>query len=71
LQASELDSWQEYTLLKLNSNVDIEPVYLLKMICPSTGFIHAIRVPPDMKSAREAISWVNLGIDPREFVQQT
>ncbi|GET41997.1 hypothetical protein MiSe_68110 [Microseira wollei NIES-4236] len=70
LEAIELDTWQEYTLLKID-NADIEPIYLLKMICPSTGRIHAWRVPPDMQSAREAITWVNWGIDPDEFSVQT
>jgi len=41
------------------------------MICPSTGFIHALRVPPNMNSVREGIRWVNWGIDPEEFVVQT
>ncbi len=71
LQAIELDNWQEYTLLKINADVDEEPMYLLKMTCPSTGHIHALRVPPDMTSAREAIRWVNWGIDPEEFSVQT
>lgn len=70
LQAKTLDSWQEYTLLKIE-NTDVEPIVLLKMTCPSTGFIHALRVPPDVKSAREAISWVNWGVDPAEFSVQT
>jgi hypothetical protein len=70
LQATELDSWQEYTLLIIEY-VDIEPIYLLKMTCPSTGFIHALRVPPDIQSAREAIRWVNWGINPEEFAVQT
>ncbi|MDZ7965069.1 MAG: hypothetical protein RM368_08845 [Nostoc sp. DedSLP03] len=71
LQAIELDNWQEYTLLGIDNNVDIEPIYLLKMACPSTGFIHALRVPPNINSAREAISWVNWGVDPEEFGVQT
>ncbi|MEH1893238.1 MAG: DUF6745 domain-containing protein [Nostoc sp.] len=71
LQAIELDNWQEYTLLKIDNNVDIEPIYLLKMTCPSTSFIHALRVPPNMNSAREAICWVNWGIEPEEFAIQT
>lgn len=71
LQAIELDSWQEYTLLKIDSDVDDEPIYLLKMTCPSTGYIHAMRVPPDIQSAREAITWVNWGIAPEEFSVQT
>lgn len=71
LQAIELDSWQEYTLLRIDSNIDIEPIYLLKMTCPSTGHIHALRVPPDMATARDAITWVNWGIAPEEFAVQT
>lgn len=71
LEAEELDTWQEYILLKIDNDVDIEQIYLLKMTCPSTGFIHALRVPPDVKSAREAIRWVNWGIDPEEFSVQT
>lgn len=70
LQATELDSWQEYTLLKIDIDF-VEPIYLLKMSCPSTGFIHALKVPPDMKSACEAIRWVNWGINPEEFSVQT
>ncbi|MEG3840923.1 DUF6745 domain-containing protein [Microcoleus sp. herbarium14] len=71
LAAVELDTWQEYTLLKIDTKVDVEPIYLLKMTCPSTGFIHALRVPPDINSAREAIKWVNWGVDPEEFSVQT
>ncbi len=70
LQAQQLDTWAEYTLLKING-ADIEPMYLLKMTCPSTGFIHVLRVPPNMKSAREAIRWVNWGTAPEEFLVQT
>ena len=71
LQATELDNWQEYTLLKINNDVDVEPICLLKMTCPSTEHIHALRVPPDLKLAREAICWVNWGVDPEEFSVQT
>ncbi|AFZ19495.1 DUF6745 domain-containing protein [Allocoleopsis franciscana] len=71
LQALELDSWQEYTLLKIDSDVDVEPIHLLKMTCPSTGYIHALRVPPDVQSVREAIAWVNWGINSEEFSVQT
>jgi len=41
------------------------------MTCPSTGFIHALRVPPNLTSAREAIGWANWDIDPEEFSVQT
>jgi uncharacterized protein YjbI with pentapeptide repeats len=71
LQAIELDSWQEYTLIKIDAKADVEPIYLLKMICPSTRNIHVLRVPPDMQTAREAIKWINWGIDADEFSVQT
>jgi len=86
LEARELDCWQEYTLLRINADIDgfdsddfegdrdapkKEDIYLLKMTCPSTGFIHALRVPPDVRSAQEAIRWVNWDIDPEEFSVQT
>jgi hypothetical protein len=48
-----------------------KPVYLLKMTCPSTGLIHALRVPPNVRSAKEAIRWVNWGTDTSEFSVQT
>ncbi|MEG4912064.1 leucine-rich repeat domain-containing protein [Microcoleus sp. B13-B6] len=70
LQAKQIDSWQEYALLQID-NADVEPICLLKMTCPSTGFIHALRVPPNLTSAREAIRWANWDIDPEEFSVQT
>ena len=78
LQGIELDKWvaaegypyQEYILLKIE-NVDLEPILLLKMTCPSTGHLHALRVPPQVRSALEAISWVNWGIAPGDFAVQT
>lgn len=71
LQARELDSWREYTLLLIEQPVDVEPIFLLKMTCPSTGSIHATRVPPSVETAREAIQWVNWEIDPEEFGIET
>ena len=70
LSAKQIDSWQEYALLQID-NADVEPICLLKMTCPSTGFIHALRVPPYLTSAREAIRWVNWDIDPEEFSVQS
>jgi hypothetical protein len=77
LAVTELDSWQEYTLLSIEFDDDFDwvgnakPVCLLKMTCPSTGHIHALRVPPNVRSAQEAIRWVNWDIDPAEFSVQT
>ena len=66
LEAKKLDSYREYELLKID-NVDVEPIHLLKMICPSTNQIHVGRVPPSCVSAREAATLRNHGIDPESF----
>mgnify|MGYP001794564804 CR=1 FL=1 len=80
LGAIELDSWNEYTLLEIDNYTEMtpehpqnysEPMHLLQMTCPSTGFIHFLRVPPDINSAREAITWINWDIDPEDFDIQT
>ncbi|MBD2203419.1 leucine-rich repeat domain-containing protein [Calothrix sp. FACHB-1219] len=71
LQAQVIDFWQEYTLLRIDADVDVEPIHLLKMTCPSTAKIHTLRVPPLINSARVAIRWVNWDIDPEEFSVQT
>ena len=71
LRATELDSWQDYSLLRVDKTLDREPIHLLKMKCPSTGYIHALRVPPNLESARDAVRWVNWGIDPEAFSVQT
>ncbi len=74
LQAEEIDVWEDYTLLRINhmiDEIDGEPTYLLKMTCPSTAFIHALRVPPSMRSAQAAIVWINWGINPQAFSVQT
>jgi hypothetical protein len=69
-----LDSWQSsqqgvYELVKLEQSIDVEPYVMVKMTCPSTGLLHAHRVPPAMTSAREAISWINNGVDPETFAK--
>ena len=80
LGAFTLDSWREYTLLKIDAVETVydehgwserEPMVLLKMTCPSTQHIHILRVPPETVSAEAAITWVNHGIHPDEFAVQT
>ncbi len=71
LGAVELDTWREYSLLKIQADIDVEPIHLLKMTCPSTNHVHILRVPPDLTSAREAIRWANWEIDPEAFAAET
>jgi leucine-rich repeat protein SHOC2 len=81
LGATPIDTWREYTLLKIDGfdkvydggfdPIDTEPMVLLKMTCPSTAHTHILRVPPEMVGAEAAITWVNHGIHPDRFVIQT
>ena len=82
LNATKIDAWREYVLLKIDDFQPVferithrpigkEPIALLKMTCPSTGHVHMLRVPLDMTSAEDAIIWVNYGIHLDEFTIQT
>jgi hypothetical protein len=37
---------------------DDEPLMLLKVICPSTGHIHVLRVPPYMRTCHQSAAWI-------------
>ena len=37
---------------------DDEPLMVLKVTCPSTGHTHILRVPPYMRSCRQATAWI-------------
>lgn len=67
LKAKSVNVWKEYELLRIE-NVDVDPIMLIKMTCPSTGLLHAHRVPPDITTCREAIKWCNWGVDKEEFI---
>jgi hypothetical protein len=72
LEAEEIDSYRDYRLLELAIEDELdEPIYLLKMICPSTGFIYVVRVPPDIEDARSAVAWINWDVDPETFSIET
>jgi hypothetical protein len=70
LNAVKLDAFLEYELYRIE-NIDVEPIHILKATCPSTGVFYSLRVPPDIFKAKDAISWVNQGIDKDEFIKET
>jgi hypothetical protein len=37
---------------------DDEPLMLLKVICPSTGHLHVLRVPPYMNTCHQSAAWI-------------
>ena len=44
-------------LIRIDWHKREEPIYLVKVKCPSTGAFYALRVPPRMKTIKEAIAW--------------
>jgi hypothetical protein len=44
-----------------------DPVVAVLVKCPSTGRNYVLRVPPTMKSAREAVAWT-FGMKPDEYL---
>ncbi|HDP36498.1 MAG TPA: hypothetical protein ENN27_01310 [Candidatus Atribacteria bacterium] len=70
LQGKLLDTWREYELYRIE-NIDIEPVHVLKMRCPSKGLFYSLRVPPEITKAYEARVWISNGKKPEEFLCET
>ena len=52
-----LDRSGEYELVKIDWHKREEPIYLVKVKCPSTGAFYTLRVPATMKTVKEAIAW--------------
>jgi hypothetical protein len=46
---------------------DDEPLLLLKVTCPSTGHIHVLRVPPHLRTCRQAAAWVAGFDNPNDY----
>lgn len=73
LRGELVDGWNEYELYRIRPKDRLmrEPFLLLKMRCPSSDSDYVLCVPPRMKTAREAIIWVNSDIAPEDFIKQT
>ena len=53
----DTDRGGERQLISVSLEND-EPLMLLKVICPSTGHLHVLRVPPYLRSCHEAAAWI-------------
>ncbi len=47
----------DYELVKISWNKREEPIYLVKVKCHSTGAYYTLRVPPAVRSIKEAVAW--------------
>ena len=71
LDAKLVDSWREYTLYVIDKKVDVEPIHLVKMTCPSTRQIYVTRVSPKATTARLGATEINNGVDPQRFIAES
>jgi hypothetical protein len=46
---------------------DDEPLMVLQVICPSTGHLHLLRVPPHMRTCHQAAAWVAGFSNPEDY----
>ncbi len=46
---------------------DDESLMVLKVICPSTGHIHILRVPPYMRNCHQAAAWIAGFDNPNDY----
>ncbi len=67
LATIELDSYQGYTLLKVAVAPSSEPIHLLKTYCYHTNRVRCLGIPSSILSAKEALLWVNWGMNPKQL----
>ena len=56
----------EYQLIKIDWHKREEPIKLVKVKDPSTDKIYLLRVPLEMKTCKEAISWT-FGLSAKDY----
>ncbi len=61
-----LDSHGDSSLVRVDWHPKQEPLYLVKVRCPSTGTYYSLRVPPGVQNVREAVAWT-FGLGETEF----
>jgi hypothetical protein len=66
--AKEIDHSKKHkaTLLALQLPGDPVEIRMMRLTCPSTGSVYFERVPPDVKSAIEGLSW-RFNVSPSEY----
>jgi hypothetical protein len=64
-----IEKESEQELVRINWVKSEEPIYLVKVKCPSTGAYYTLRVPPTSKTIKEAIAWT-FGMNQMEYLPQ-
>ena len=64
-----IDTHEDSDLLKVDWHPQEEPLYLVRVRCPSTGAFYTLRVCPEAKTVRQAIAWT-FGLNEDEYQPQ-
>jgi len=59
----------EYELIRIDWHKREEPICLVKVKCSSTGVFYTLRVPPSVKTIKEAVAWT-FGLKDNEYSPQ-
>jgi len=59
----------EQELVRINWVKREEPICLVKVKCPSTQTFYTLRVPPSMKTIKDAVAWT-FGMKNKEYVPE-
>lgn len=57
----------EYALIRIYWHKQEESIMLVKVKCSSSGAWYTLRVPPNMKTCKEALAWT-FNVSPEEYV---
>jgi len=69
LSPTVIDKQGEQELVRLDWHRDEEPIYLVKVKCPTTGAFYTLRVPTEVKSVKEAVAWT-FNVPEKEYQPQ-
>jgi len=69
LKHAVVDKQGEDELVRIDWHRSEEPIHLVKVKCPSAGAFYALRVPPKVKTVKEAIAWT-FGMEKEKYLPQ-
>ena len=66
LNHAVIDRQGEQELVRLDWHRSEDPIYLVKVKCPTTGAFYTLRVPPSARTVKEAVAWT-FGMKDKEY----
>ena len=64
-----IDTDEDSELVLIHWHKSEEPICLVKVKCSTTGVFYTLRVPPDMKTVKQAVAWT-FDVKPEKYVPE-